>query len=68
MTPCQEVDPAEPISPYGESKLMIEWMLKSLSSCLRIRLCGISLFQCLWCRQSSRHGQDPGATHIIAVC
>ena len=29
MTPCQEVDPAEPISPYGESKLMIEWMLKS---------------------------------------
>jgi UDP-glucose 4-epimerase len=28
MTPCQEVDPVEPISPYGESKLMIEWMLK----------------------------------------
>ena len=25
MTPCQEVDPTEPISPYGESKLMIEW-------------------------------------------
>lgn len=29
ITPCKEVDPSEPISPYGESKLMIEWMLKS---------------------------------------
>jgi UDP-glucose 4-epimerase len=29
MTPCQEVDPTEPISPYGQSKLMIDWMLAS---------------------------------------
>ena len=29
MTPCSEVDPCEPISPYGQSKLMIEWMLES---------------------------------------
>jgi UDP-glucose 4-epimerase len=29
LTPCQEVDPCEPISPYGQSKLMIEWMLRS---------------------------------------
>jgi UDP-glucose 4-epimerase len=29
MTPCDEVDPCEPVSPYGESKRMVEQILES---------------------------------------
>ena len=29
MTPCHEIDPCDPISPYGESKLMIEQAMAS---------------------------------------
>jgi len=51
MVPCSEVDPCEPISPYGESKLMIEWMLQSISPGLQTRFRGFPLFQCLRSRQ-----------------
>ena len=29
MTPCNEADPCDPISPYGQSKLMTDWMLQN---------------------------------------
>jgi UDP-glucose 4-epimerase len=66
MTPVNEVDPTEPISPYGQSKLMIDWMLP-VTTCIWIRFCELSLLQCLWCRQSRLDtAKRPGATHIIA--
>jgi UDP-glucose-4-epimerase GalE len=66
MTPCQEVDPAEPISPYGQSKLMIEWMLASYGKAYGIDSVAFRYFNACGADSRARHGQEPGATHIIA--
>jgi UDP-glucose 4-epimerase len=66
MTPCQEIDPAEPISPYGQSKLMIEWMLASYGQAYGIDSVAFRYFNACGADSSARHGQEPGATHIIA--
>ena len=66
MTPCQEIDPTEPISPYGESKLMIEWMLKSYQRAYGLDYVAFRYFNACGADSQARHGQEPGATHIIA--
>jgi len=66
MTPCQEVDPTEPISPYGESKLMIEWLLKSYRRAYGLDFVSFRYFNACGADSQGRHGQAPGATHIIA--
>ena len=43
---CRRTPPLAPISPYGRSKLMVEWMLEDASRALRLPLCGAALFQC----------------------
>ena len=66
MTPCQEVDPCEPISPYGQSKLMIEWMLRSYQHAYGLDYVAFRYFNACGADSQARHGQQPGATHIIA--
>jgi UDP-glucose 4-epimerase len=66
MTPCHEVDPCEPISPYGESKLMIEMMLKSYHQAYNLDYVAFRYFNACGADSQARHGQEPGATHIIA--
>lgn len=66
MTPCNEVDPCEPISPYGESKLMIEWMLRSYQRAYGLDFVAFRYFNACGSDSQNRHGQLPGATHIIA--
>ena len=66
ITPCCEVDPAEPISPYGESKLMIEWLLKSYQRAYGLDFVAFRYFNACGADPLARHGQAPGATHIIA--
>jgi UDP-glucose 4-epimerase len=66
ITPCQEVDPAEPISPYGESKLAIEWMLKSYRRAYGLDFVSFRYFNACGADSQARHGQAPGASHIIA--
>jgi len=66
MTPCQEVDPTEPISPYGESKLMIEWLLRSYHNAYGLDYVTFRYFNACGADSQGRHGQRPGATHIIA--
>lgn len=66
MTPCHEVDPAEPISPYGESKLMIEWMLRAYQQAYGLDYVAFRYFNACGADSLGRHGQRPGATHIIA--
>lgn len=66
MTPCQEVDPAEPISPYGESKLMTEWMLKAYQHAYGLDYVAFRYFNACGADSQARHGQRSGATHIIA--
>ena len=60
------MDPAEPISPYGESKLMIEWMLKSYHRAYGLDYVAFRYFNACGADNQARHGQRPGATHIIA--
>jgi UDP-glucose 4-epimerase len=66
MTPIQEIDPTEPISPYGESKLMIDWMLRSYQRAYGLDFVSFRYFNACGADSQARHGQAPGATHIIA--
>jgi UDP-glucose 4-epimerase len=66
MTPCAEVDPCEPISPYGQTKLMIEWMLQAYQRAYGMDFVAFRYFNACGADSRGRHGQRPGATHIIA--
>jgi len=66
ITPCSEVDPAEPISPYGESKLMIEMALSSYARAYGLDYVSFRYFNACGADPRARHGQANGATHIIA--
>ena len=66
MTPVQEVDPTEPISPYGQSKLMTDWMLASYNRAYGLDYVSFRYFNACGADSQGRHGQSTGATHIIA--
>jgi len=66
MNPCHEVDVAQPISPYGESKYMTEMMLKSYHRAYGLEYVAFRYFNACSADPQQRHGQRPGATHIIA--
>ena len=66
ITPCQEEDPCEPISPYGQSKLMIEWMLQSYRRAYGLDFIAFRYFNACGADSQARHGQASGATHIMA--
>ena len=66
MVPCQEVDPTEPISPYGQSKLFIEWALESYRRAYGLEYVAFRFFNACSSDPEVRHGQEPNATHIIA--
>jgi UDP-glucose 4-epimerase len=65
-TPCYEHDPSNPISPYGESKLMIEQILNSYHRAYGLDYVAFRYFNACGADSKTRHGQEPGATHIIA--
>lgn len=66
LTPCHETDPALPISPYGQSKLMTEWMLESYRRAYGLDYVAFRYFNACGADPRGRHGQAAGATHIIA--
>ena len=66
MNPICEVDPAEPVSPYGQSKLMIDMMLESYHRAYGLDYVSFRYFNACGAHPQGRHGQEPGATHIIA--
>lgn len=66
LTPCHEVDPADPISPYGQSKLMTEWLLASYQQAYGLDYVAFRYFNACGADPECRHGQAPGATHIVA--
>jgi UDP-glucose 4-epimerase len=66
MTPCHEVDPCEPISPYGDSKLMVERIMAAYHKAYSLDYVAFRYFNACGADSRARHGQESGATHIIA--
>lgn len=66
MTPCHEEDPPMPLSPYGESKLIVEMMMQSYFRAYGLQPVIFRYFNVCGADSQQRHGQESGATHIIA--
>ncbi len=64
--PCQETDALKPISPYGESKMMVEQILAAYHRAYGLDYVAFRYFNACGADTQGRHGQEPGATHIIA--
>jgi UDP-glucose 4-epimerase len=63
---AQETDIADPINPYGQSKHMIEQVLESYHRAYDLNYVSFRFFNACGADPQKRHGQEPGATHIIA--
>jgi UDP-glucose-4-epimerase GalE len=63
---CRETDPCMPLSPYGESKLMIDMMLESYHTAYGLDYVSFRYFNACGADPAGRHGQEPAATHLIA--
>lgn len=66
LNPISEVDPKEPLSPYGHSKLMVERMMESYAAAYNLDYVAFRYFNAAGADSKRRHGQEPGATHIVA--
>ena len=66
MVPCREEDPPMPLSPYGESKLMVEMMLQSYKKAYHQDFVAFRYFNVCGADPEGNHGQEDNATHIIA--
>jgi UDP-glucose 4-epimerase len=66
VSACYESDSCEPLSPYGESKLMIDMMLESYHKAYGLDYVSFRYFNACGADPQGRHGQEPGATHVIA--
>ena len=56
----------KPISPYGESKLMTEMMLKTFNKAYGLNYVAFRYFNACGAVEGGLHGQEPEATHIFA--
>ena len=66
ISACYESDSCVPLSPYGESKLIIDMMLESYHRAYGLNYVSFRYFNACGADPKGRHGQDPGATHLIA--
>lgn len=68
QAPITENAPTCPESPYGRSKLMIEWMLSDASAAYGFTYTALRYFNVAGADPHGRTGQStPGATHLIKV-
>jgi UDP-glucose 4-epimerase len=64
--PVSEEATLAPISPYGRSKLMVEWMLEDASRAYDFRYVALRYFNVAGADPKGRLGQStPNATHLI---
>ena len=68
LTPVEETTPLAPMSPYGKSKLMTEWMLADVAAAHPIKYGVLRYFNVAGADPQKRSGQStPFATHLIKV-
>jgi UDP-glucose 4-epimerase len=64
--PVSEEAALAPISPYGRSKLMVEWMLEDTAKAYNFRYVALRYFNVAGADPKGRLGQStPNATHLI---
>ncbi len=62
----QETDPLAPVSPYGRSKLMVEWMLQDAARAHDLRYVALRYFNVAGADPQGRLGQSgANSTHLI---
>ena len=68
LEPVEETTPLAPMSPYGRSKLMTEWMLADIAAAHPIKYGVLRYFNVAGADPQKRSGQStPLATHLIKV-
>ena len=68
LAPVEETTPLLPMSPYGRSKLMTEWMLADVAAAHPIKYGVLRYFNVAGADPLKRSGQStPLATHLIKV-
>lgn len=68
LEPISEEAQLHPLSPYGRSKLMTEWMLADAAAAHDLRYTALRYFNVAGADRNGRTGQStPGATHLIKV-
>jgi UDP-glucose 4-epimerase len=68
LAPVEETTPLAPMSPYGKSKLMTEWMLADVAAAHPIKYGVLRYFNVAGADPKGRSGQStPLATHLIKV-
>ncbi len=68
LAPVEETTPLLPMSPYGRSKLMTEWMLADVAAAHPIKYGVLRYFNVAGADPQKRSGQStPLATHLIKV-
>jgi len=68
LAPVEETTPLSPMSPYGRSKLMTEWMLADVAAAHPIKYGVLRYFNVAGADPQGRSGQStPFATHLIKV-
>ncbi len=66
--PVEEDSPLAPVSPYGRSKLMVEWMLEDAARAHGLHYVVLRYFNVAGADVRGRLGQStPNATHLIKV-
>jgi UDP-glucose 4-epimerase len=65
MTPCHEVDPCDPINPYGETKLVIERMLANYYRAYGQEYVAFRYFNVAGADSAGRAGPHSDGSHII---
>jgi UDP-glucose 4-epimerase len=68
QNPVTEDERLKPISPYGRSKLMVEWMLEDTAKAFPLTYVALRYFNVAGADPQGRSGQStPNATHLIKV-
>jgi UDP-glucose 4-epimerase len=66
--PVSEDEPLKPVSPYGRSKLMVEWMLEDTARAHDLAYVALRYFNVAGADPKGRSGQSSAnATHLIKV-